>query len=170
MTALHATNRFNVEATLNKWLFDSLAAITLPSWITSYSFVQNMPESELKTPSFSVHHFQVSNLDLWQGRNAEVSTKAVRAVGLMEINIWVNRDANTAWNAQLRFMEGMVDDVYVANPTVVIDDYVNNTSAPDAVTYKIDLGNMNKYETAPDLNPNIMRRRMQIRYEWSLRS
>lgn len=163
MTTLHATNAFNVEATLNQWFSANVSAITRPSWLTfaPTAVCFNMPESGLQPPCFSVNHIPVGQYIQNQGKYP-----GDRAVGLMEINAWVSRSA-PSWNAQLMTMDSMTRKVFGDFAAVQITDYLTNPNAPSAQPYKVNVMELESIPVGNDPNPYIVRRRYQIRYQWT---
>lgn len=164
MTTLHATNVFNVQASLNAWLQAALAAIDRPYWLPSYQLVLIAPEEEMPTPSFSVNHIDVGTFDRYQGRAAQHS------MGIMEVNAWVSR-SNFNWQAQLATMQAMVKQAALAQASggVVINDY-SDVYTPVASAYRALLSDVQSVATAPDPNPDIQRVRLLINYRWTLRA
>ena|SRR3990167_8804370 len=169
MTTLHATNTYNIETTLNKWFKDQLDAITKPSVLASFTHVFNLPETPLVAPCFSYAHLPISTRKLWQGDQTGGLVRGARTASLLDLSCWVSRKA-VAWNAQLTFMRGMVEQVFASERTLQVSDYTTNVASPSAVQYKIDLRSCESPAVQPDLNPDIMRSRFLIRYEWTVRS
>lgn len=169
---MHVTNTSNVEATLNAHFRTALSNLSLPSFFSgSITFTQNWSEIEAVLPCFSVHHLPIAHIDRWQGRGATNSLSAVRAHSLMEISAWVTRDQKQSgqdvWQARLRYMQSMVEQVAIQSPRVVIKDYT--TPASPAVTlFAVRMGDLRIVQTGKDPNPAIERRKFQIDYEWEL--
>lgn len=171
---MHVTNTSNVEATLNGHFRTALSNISLPSYFSgSITFTQNWSEIEAVLPCFSVHHLPIAHIDKWQGRAENATTSAVRSHALMEISAWVTRDQKMSgqdvWQARLRWMQSMIEEVYIQSKSVIIKDYTV-PAVPVASAYLIRLNDMNIVQTAPDKNPAIERRKVQISYTWELRA
>lgn len=165
------TNMFNVEATLNQWLGDSIGAATLPAWLPSVAVVFTMPEIETSLPCFSVHHIPVAITEIAHGRvtSTTAAEKGQSASALMEVNAWVTRqDAN--WSAQLRTMTDIVVDAVVSTPSVIVSDYTTNPYTPSATAYLVRLESVEIVATQADENPDIERRRMLVNYRWIYRT
>lgn len=169
MTTLHTTNPFNVIASLNKHIEDSLAAITKPTWLPSYFVFYDFPESGLKYPAFSFHHTPLLMDSSWSGRITSVGEVGAQTHNTLEINIWVSR-GNTSWSAQQRTMTAMLQKVFLDTKTVIIKDYLTNTSNPSATTNKINVRDLEGLAVAPNPNPDIERARFVIFYHWTQRS
>lgn len=165
---MHASNTFNVEASLNKWLYDTLTAMTKPAWLPAWTFVQNSPDdSELPTPAVSVHHLPISVRALYQGDNGGEGERVVAAAALLEVNVWVSRSAQN-WVAQKRTLTAMVQDAFAGAATVIINDYYADAGNP--ASYRVVLRELETQQTGQDPNPAIDRVRMLIRYDWTLRT
>lgn len=174
MTTMHVTNDFNVEASLNGALTTALAAITPTAWLAAPAVVYDWPEIEHSTPCFSIIHFTNALSDNYQGRGDGAGNSTVRASGLMEVSAWVSRDQKynnqDIWVARIREMEAMISSVYIANPVILIKDYLTSQSAPALTGYKVNLANLEFVQTADDPNPAIRRRKALISYFWDLRA
>lgn len=164
MTVLHETSTFNVVATLNQWVIDELAAITLPAWLADFDVVIGMPEASLPTPCLSLHHLPVSQTAGWESR-----APSSLAVALLEINAWVSR-SSISWLAQLDTLQSMIGQIVAKTNTLAIQDYLSVPGTPVLTPYKIEIDTLEVRDTAPDPNPDIARRRMTIRYQWHVRS
>lgn len=158
MPTLHPTSTFNVEATLNKWLQDGLAAITRPAWLPAYTLVFNEPDTPLTPPAFGVIHRPSGHDSVWMGNNP-----GVLASGEVEITIIVARGPNAS--AQLKAMQSMVENVAAGTTSLVIQDYL--AGSPTPTSYPITLDGLEVLDS-PAL-PNLMQRRLTIRYAWVLR-
>lgn len=166
--SVNATISFNVEASMNQWLRDTLLLITLPSWMPTVSVVFAVPETSAAMPCISAHHRGVSQALRWQG--GEVGgARGRRAAALMDVSVWASR-SSTNWLAQQAYMMGMVETTVTGTASVPIYDFVSVPSVPVLTDYKIDLGSMDVVDTAPDPNPDVERRRILVRYDWTVRS
>lgn len=164
------TSRFNVEATLNAWLQSRLAAFDRPSWLTTYSFLLDMPDSEMPTPAVTVTHIPIDSERAFMGDYVgTVSTKGIRASAFMEINLWVNKLNNASYMGQLRTLDAWVDNVVASTSAVVIQDYYSDPANPTAMGYKVNIVSLTGREVQPDPNPNLLRRRLLLRYDWIIR-
>lgn len=171
---MHETNTSNVEATLNAHFRTALGSISVPSYFSSsITIVQNWIQKETTLPCFSIHHIPLRRSDKWQGRVEKNGVRVVRARGLLEINAWVTSDQRVSgqetWQAELRYMQSMVEQAYAVSNTVIIKDYTTPAS-PTATSYRVRLGDLDVIQTADDPNPAIKRRKIQIGYEWELRA
>lgn len=168
MTTLHATNTYNVETTIAKWWMDELSAITRPAVLPTVGYVFNMPEVAQNLPCFSFVHLPVSAKKKWQGDQVG-GTRGARAANLLDVSVWVSRRA-VAWNAQLGFMQAMVNEVFAGSSVIQISDYTTDVTDPDPVGYKIDIRDGEWVPVQHDPNPDIERSRFLFRYEWTVRS
>lgn len=167
--ALHATNVFNVEATLTKDIKTKLNALTLPSWWVGGkpTIVENTPEVQNSLPAFSIVHIPVETRNPYMGRAAEVGVFAQQAYGLLDVSCWVSR-RQSDWNARLKHMRAMVYEVVVKTTSVTINDYATPAS-PSATTFKANVRGITVDERMDDVNPDIERTRILVRYDWIVR-
>jgi len=163
MTALHPTATFNVEATLNQWLQDGLAALTRPSWLPAYTLIFNEPESALNPPAFGVVHRPAGHDSVWMGNNP-----GVLAAGQLEIMLVVARGPNAS--AQIKAMQSMVENVAAGETSLPIQDYLTAPSSPTPTAYQVTLDGLEVLNTPPSPNLDLMLRRLTLRYTWVLRS
>ncbi len=171
MTTVHVTSTYNVETSINAYFKTALTALTRPSFLpTLPTIVLNTPEVKANLPAFSFVHNPVGNLDIYQGRRAEPNTKATRELGILELSVWASR-SNTNWNAQLGFMQSMVETAYLdSEGGVIIKDYTTTPLTPVAANYRAVLVDLDVVGVSPDPNPDIQRRRILIKYQWDMRS
>jgi hypothetical protein len=163
MPTLHATSTFNVEATLNQWLQNGLAALTRPSWLPAYTLIFNEPETPLSPPAFGIVHHPGGHDSVWMGNNP-----GVLAAGVLEITAVVARGPNA--NAQLKAMQSMVENVAAGETSLVIHDYLSAPASPTPTTYQVALGDLEIRESPPVPNLDLLQRRLRLRYTWVLRS
>lgn len=168
MTTLHATNAYNVQATLAAWFAAQLAAFTAPPTIPTTTLILNIPETGLTPPVFSLNHLSVGNYDRWEGRNAGGLT-GMDARAILDISAWVSRLSNPNWAQQLMIMSSMIQQIFTKTGVVVISDYSTPT-APVATTYKINLSDAIASPTPHDPNVDIERARYLVNYQWVIRS
>lgn len=170
MTNVHATNTYNVEASINKYFKDALTALSRPSNITLPTMVENTPEVTANLPSFSFVHLPAGSLDIYMGRIAEVGTRAMRDLSILDLSAWVSRKSIN-WNAQLRFMQAMIETVYLdSGGGIVIKDYTSTPASPTATSYRVVFNDLDIVVVSPDPNPDIERRRCLVKYQWDMRS
>lgn len=174
MTTVHATNSFNVEASINDAYKTALLAITLPSFLPSVSVVFNWPEIEANLPCFSIVHFTGSSSDRYQGRVDTNTTSVMYNTGILEISAWVSRDQKVngqdVWAAQIAFMKSMIEAVHTRTSVIRLSDYTSNPASPSTVNYKINISDLNEVQVAEDVNPSIRRKRFLINYNWHHRA
>ena len=180
MALLHETTVFNVKTTLNRWFVEKISEIELPFYFGTNTFtatngiVFNWPEKTIVTPTFSLHHMPVNHRRRYQGDVAQDGLRAVQKGALLEINAWVSRDdkynGQDYWDARLQYMQGMVEQLHVQYPRIVIRNFLNDPAYPAATEYLISLGDLDTPTVGPDANPSIRRSRSLIRYDWTLRA
>lgn len=171
MTSVHATNTYNVEASINKYFKDAFTVMTRPSFLPALPyFAENTPEVKANFPAFSFVHLPSGSLDIYQGRGITETTKGMRDLGILDLSAWVIRSA-TSWNAQLRFMQAMIETAYIdSRGGVVIKDYATSISNPQATNYRVTFNDLDVVITSPDPNVDVERRRILIKYQWNMRS
>lgn len=172
MTAVHATSTYNVEASINAYFKAAFTAMSRPSFLpTLPTFAENTPEVKANFPAFSFVHLPAGSLDIYQGRHAETTTKAMRDLGILDLSVWVTRNMNTNWNAQLRFMQAMIETAYLdSKGGVIINDYTSTPASPSATSFRVTFNDLDIVVVTPDVNPDIERRRVLIKYQWDMRS
>lgn len=171
MTSVHATNTYNVEATINKYFKDAFTAMSRPSFLPTLPyFAENTPEVKANFPAFGFVHLPSGSLDIYQGRNVTESTRGVRNLGILDLSAWVIRTAS-GWNAQLRFMQAMIETAYIdSRGGIVIKDYTTTPASPSATSYRVTFNDLDVVIVSPDANPDVERRRILIKYQWDMRS
>ncbi len=171
MTTVHVTSTYNVEASINAYFKTAFTAMTRPSFLPTLPyFAENTPEVKANFPAFSFVHLPAGSLDNYQGRNAEVNTKAMRDLGILDLSVWVIRTA-VNWNAQLRFMQSMIETAYMdSRGGVIIKDYTTTPSSPVASNFRATFNGLDIVGVSPDANPDVERRRILVKYQWDMRS
>lgn len=167
---MHATNTYNVTATINAALQTALNAISTPSWLSQPAVVFNWPEIVDRMPCFSIYHMPDTQSDNYQGRGDGAGNKTVRAAGMVEISAWVSRDLSHDWMAQLTYMKSMISSAYASLTVAVISDYTATPAAPTATAFKVNFNNLTFVQTTADPNPAIQRARALVTYFWDLRA
>lgn len=175
MTTLHATTPLNVEASINAWFSTQVNAISRPSWLPSFTLILNVPETPIVTPGISLYHMPVNQRNLYQGGHVGEGRTGARAANLLDVSCWVSRKASVGgqeniWNAQLMVLRGMVQGVFAGKGSLQVSNYLSDPANPVAVAYKVDFGLLEGVSTQDDPNPDIMRARFLIRYDWTVRS
>ena len=170
MTTIHPTSTVNVEATINAHFRSALNALSLPLGLaTRPTIIADMPEEVAVFPSISFFHIPMAFSELFQGRNADIGDSVEKGRGMLDVSAWVSRNSIN-WQAQLRAMQSMIEDVAVSTKNLVILDYNADPSNPVATNYKLDFRAPQPVSTAPDPNPDIYRRRVLVVYFWTYRS
>ena len=171
MTTVHVTSTYNVEASINAYFKAAFTAISRPSFLPALPyFAENTPEVKANFPAFSFVHLPAGSMDVYQGRNAEAGARAVRDLGILDLSVWVIRTAAN-WNAQLRFMQAMVETAYMdSRGGVIVKDYTTTPATPSASSYRATFNDLDVVIVSPDANPDIERRRLLVKYQWDVRS
>ena len=169
MAVISEANTYNVETSINAWFVEALENITRPVVLSGYSVVFNLPETAIVTPAFAVTHRGVGINLGFQGRQVGNGDTGGRAGGLMMIDCYVSR-ASVNWGAYLAAMAAMVQSVFAGTPSVRVYNYMEDPDFPVATPYKVDFTEFEVIEVAADPNPDIERRRFNVRYNWTVRS
>lgn len=168
MAIVHPSSVFNVRATINQWFQTTVNTFTLPSWASAFTYVFTMPEQGISVPCYSLFHIDVSQTREYQGNHASETEYGQVATALLEVSAWVSR-SDPNWLAQLGLMESLARAAVGTSQGIVIQNYLTVPGTPTATTFKIDLGEFETLETSPDPNPDIVRKRMLMRYNWVYR-
>lgn len=170
MPHLHPTNDYNVLYSLHKWLRDALEAYERPAWISTFYVVEGVPEEEAPLPAVSIFDLPGNQSSPYQGRAAEENVAVMKSYGMLDASCWASRGAlwNGAevWRMQLNTLSSWVKDAVRKSPTVIIYDALADYNNPVATPYKINVTAANTVQAAADLNPDIMRQRVLIPYNW----
>lgn len=171
MTTVHATSTYNVEASISAYFKAAFTAMSRPSFLPTLPyFAENTPEVKANFPAFSFVHLPAGSMDVYQGRNAEPNTNAMRGLGILDLSVWVIRTAAN-WSAQLRFMQSMIETAYLdSGGGIIIRDYTTTPASPSATNYRAVLNDLDIVVVSPDANPDVERRRCLVKYMWNMRS
>lgn len=167
---LHGSNTFNVEASLNAWVTRRLNEIERPDWLADLHIITHYEDIPARLPCISITHLPVYRGGKWE-RGGEA---AHLARAMLDANCWVSRSQTYAgqnvWQARLRWMQSMVEQVFGAEQTVVIQDFDTSLVARQDTAFRVFFADMNVVQTGTDPNPDIERRRILINYRWFARS
>lgn len=169
MAVISEANTYNVETSINDWFVRAIEDITRPVVLPAISIVFNVPETAIIMPAIAVTHRGVGvNLAL-QGRNVGSGDKGGRAGGLMLIDCYASRAA-VNWGAYLAAMGAMVQSVFAGTSGIQVYNYMDDPDFPVMTPYKVDFTEIEVIEVAADPNPDIERRRYNVRYTYTMRS
>lgn len=165
--AIHASNSYNAEASINAWF---RAAVNAYSWPAQFSAAPGVaidePDEVPDLPRFSLHHIPINRPARYQSSTATDAHKVTLAANYLEINIWVNRDEQH-WRYQREQMRAFVEDLCIQTPVVNIQDY-SDPDNPSSTAHYVTFGALDPQDTAPDPNEAIRRVRLLRRYDWYL--
>jgi len=167
---LHPTNTFNVEASLNEWIKRGLNDIERPAWLAELHIITHHEDIPALLPCISVTH-----LPMYRGGKYERGGQSAHlARAILDVSCWVSRSQTYAgqnvWQARLRWMQSMVEQVFGAEQTVVIQDFDTSLQARQDTAFRVFFADANVVQTGVDPNPDIERRRILINYRWFSRS
>lgn len=171
MTQLSAANSYNVEASLNYWLTEQMAAYTLPDWLPQMPpLVFNAGDVTALIPCYAVFHLSGFTDERWQGGHVGGGLLGARDTSILEVSCYVSR-AMQNWRPLQRLMRDYVKGITVAHRVVVIRDFLSDPLVGEATAYKVDISDVTEVETAPDPeNDQIERARILIEYRFTFRS
>lgn len=160
------TSRFDAAATLNENISTWMQSHQLPEWMPNFPVVYNIPETGISVPSVSVTHIPLSSR--WIGHAFVGSGNGLRAEGIMELNVWVSR-SSADHIAVIEYLTSEIERHYASIPSIPLLTFTEVPSVGMPTPYKINIDAVNLIATAPDLNPDIERRRIQVRYSFVVR-
>lgn len=174
VSSIHPANVANARYTIKRWVVEAVADYDWPSYLDAVRVIMDMPETEANLPAISISHLQFITSDNYQGRNAENGVMAVKATDTAEIGLWASRSAlwNGAecWMLQLEHMQSFMMSLYTANPTLQLWDVSTDYNNPVSVPYKLNFRSLNAVQAAADPNPDVMRIRLLLTYNFNMRS
>lgn len=163
---LHATNGFNVRASLAAYIGSQIVGTTLPSWLSSVNVVYTMPQSGIVPPCISLFHLGDSSRPEWQGNNTDGTAQGQRVRGLLDVSCWASR-RRSDWSAQLSLMRALCTQAVIrAGAGIAIYDYVTTPNTPTLTGFVVRLGELTGQAVEPDENPDIERARYTLDYWW----
>ena len=170
MTHLHPTNDYNVLYSIHTWLWDALEAYEKPPWLPTFTIIEGVPETEATLPAVSLFDLPGAQSSPYQGRVAEEGVAVMKSYGMLEASCWTSRGAlwNGAecWRMQLNTLTAWVRDAVRKSPTLIVYDALTDYNNPVATPYKVNVTAANVVQAAADENPDIMRQRILIPYNW----
>jgi len=172
MTFNHPYGDYNVEGSLNKWFETNLTAAGLPSWMPSARVVYGWDEESPLINGHSGHAFSVTYLGSdgtrpYQGRRMEASAIGDRREGLLEINAWVSKQqAGNSYRQRLAQAGDMVGHLLASARSVQINHVYGSLTKPTAIGAVVRLMDYNEPSVGADPNPDMLRRRFVVRYQW----
>ena len=172
MAFSHTYGQYNVETTVNRWIDTNLTAQGIPAWMPSARVLFNYPETRLISGhsghAFTVSHLGSETIESYQGRNVD-NRLGVTKAGIVEVNVWVSKSAAGGRVMQWSKQAGdMVSYLFTSGRETEIVDAYGSVSSPTGV------GAIVRFHTPeqagvsnpdPD-NPDLIRRRYLLRYQW----
>ena len=163
----HIGAAYNVYGSFNEFFRTRITSFGLPAWMPSAVVNYDYPRRPLTYPSFSVTHLGATPFEIAEGNRLDDGFIGVRQVGLAQIDVWdsITRDpANYKRNvAQMR---DMVARVFATGAAIEIRDIYSATANPSATNALIRARPAETTQTPPDPNPDIVRIRMLVGYNW----
>ena len=163
----HYGAAYNVEGSFNNFFRRNLTGAGLPTWMSSAVINYDYPRKPLTFPSFSVTHIGATPFAIAEGNVLDAGYRGVRQVGLAEIDAWesITRDP-TGYQRNIRQMRDMVARIFATGAAIDILDVYGTTASPTAIGALIRARPAETIEAPPDPNPDIVRIRMLITYNW----
>lgn len=160
------SNRFDAAATLNEELSTWLQSEQLPHWMPDFPVVYNIPETGIVTPCISVTHIPISSR--WYGHSFVGTGNGLQAESIMEINVWVSRSSPDHM-AVIELVSSLIEQHYAGIPSLALLTFKETPSFGMPTPFKINIDTVGMISIAEDLNPDIERRRIQVRYSFTVR-
>jgi len=172
MSFSHVYGEYNVEATLNEWFIDNITAAGVPAWMPSARVIFDWGKENPVISGYSGHAFSVTHIGhdpvmTFQGRNTVGGSAGQRMEGEMIVNCWVSRgQAGASHPARLRQMGDMVRTLFTSGREVEIKNWYTGASAPSGIGALVRVGEAARQAVAIDPNPDIVRQRYSVMYQW----
>jgi len=163
----HPGALYNVVGSFNNYFITQLTGAGLPAWMPSAVTNFEYPALPLTFPSFSVTHLSTDPEPIAQGQNLDPGYRGYRRRGLVEISVW--ESVQRAGGAHIRNVQQMRDMAarpFATGANVIILDLYAGTANPSGLTARLACGPVRDAPTPQDQNPDILRRRMLVPYEW----
>jgi len=163
---------YNVEASLGEWFRVNVTANGSPSWMwtarTVYGWDEESPiMSGSAGFAFSVNFLGSNAVQQFQGRRVGADAVGHTREGLMEINTWVSKQhAKNAYRQRLAQAGDMVHALLTSAHSVPITHVYGSQAQPTGIGAVARLMDYDEVGVGPDPNPDMLRRRFLVRYQW----
>ena len=157
----------NVEGSFNDFFIKQITAKGLPAFIPSSVVNTDYPVVPLTYPSFSIIHLGSTPQQIAEGQNLDDGWRGVRQNGLAEIDCWESyqrASGNHIYN--IRIMRDMAARVFATGAAIPILDVYGSTAAPTSNGTIIRAMAAQSFPVAPDPNPDVVRARLVVEYNW----
>lgn len=163
----HPGAAYNVEGTINKFILDNITAQGLPTWMASSVVNFDYPDTPLTYPSFSVTHLAQIGTAIAQGNQLDPGFKGRRKDGIVEVNCWESKErGHPGHNQHVKQMADMVSRVFATGASTQILDVYGSTANPTSNGTLVRMGGAEPVTTPRDPNPDVLRIRILIGYNW----
>ena len=163
----HPGSIYNAIGSFNNHFVTQLTGAGLPAWMPSAVTNFEYPALPLTFPSFSVTHLTTEAESVAEGQNLDPGYKGYRRRGLAEVSVWesVQRAAG-AHVRNVQQMRDMAARLFATGSNIGILDLYAGTANPSGLTARLWCGPVRDAPVGPDPNPDVIRRRMLVPYEW----
>lgn len=163
----HPGAAFNVEGSFNNFFATQLTAQGLPGWMPSAVVNYDYPNRPLTYPSWSVTHLGALPVEVAQGRHLDEGWRGARQNGLVEVNCWESEQrASGQAYLHIRQMRDMAARVFATGAAIAILDIYGSTANPTGNGTIIRAMPVEDGVMPTDPNPDVIRRRLLVRYNW----
>ena len=158
----------NVEGSFNDFFITQLTAKGVPSFLSTAPTINlDYPVIPLTYPSFSITQLGSQPIEVAQGRNLDPGWKGAQQVGLAQIDCWESyqrASGNHIYN--IRVMRDMAARVFATGAAIPILDVYGTTGTPTANGTLIRAMPAESFPVGPDPNPDVIRARLTVQYNW----
>jgi hypothetical protein len=170
MAFSHPYGKANVQASVNDWFRTNLTGAGLPAWMGSARVAFNWPDADLISGAghvFSVTHLGSDVAQIYQGRTVADGQNGQTMRGLLEVDCWLSeRKASASAHLMLGQMGDMVTYLFTSGRQVPIKNLYASIASPPTLSATVRVGQAEEQSVQPDPNPDIMRKRYLVGYQW----
>jgi hypothetical protein len=174
-----AFGSYSVEGTLNEWFHLNLTGAGIPAWMPSARVLMDFPEVPLIS-GYSGHAFALAHVALKAPQLGGVADGSFLKQGVLQVSTWVSKQqAGSFYMARLRQMSDMVSRPFFSARAVQIKNLYTGAGAPTAIDGVVRFVGFERLPFADhvdavpgafgrtfEANPDLMRFRHNIVYEW----
>ena len=158
---------YNVMGSLNQFFQNQVTGAGLPAFMPSAVVNFDYPQQPLTFPSFSVTHLGSEPAAIAQGSQLDPGWRGYRRVGLMEIDCWESEQRASGQAVRnVTILRDMAARVFATGAGIPILDVYGTTGTPTANGTIIRAMAAREAGIERDENPDVVRRRLIIEYNW----
>jgi hypothetical protein len=163
----HPGAAYNVIGSFNDYFEREITAKGAPAWLPSAVVNYDWPQQPLTFPSWSVTHLGTETREVAQGRHLDPGWRGAEQIGLAEISCWESyqRAPGVAWR-NLRTLRDMAARMFATGAAVPILDVYGTTGTPTGNGTILRAGPVREAPLGPDPNPDVLRVRLLVTYNY----